>query len=303
MANDRYDRMRGRDEDRYDMRRDRPRGRRADYDRDDRDFFDRAGDEVRSWFGDESAERRREMDERYGYSGDGYKNQHFGFERSFDSVNDGYRRPYRRSGRAFGRSSMDNDSDYNSRRYGRSSHERDNDRAEMYDYDRGYGQNRWGRSQTQNEYTRDGGRDRDRDYTRDRDYDEWRSRQIDAFDRDYDEWRQENQSRFNDEFSSWRQTRQQKREQLRNLDRDTQVVGSDGEVIGTVSSVQGDRMIMKGEDNDTRCVFNLRDLDNVENGQAKLNLSSEDARRRMRSDTLELGSEDRMTNRSTSDNY
>lgn len=31
----------------------------------DRGFFDRAGDEVRSWFGDEEAERRREMDQRY----------------------------------------------------------------------------------------------------------------------------------------------------------------------------------------------------------------------------------------------
>lgn len=29
----------------------------------DRDFFDRAGDEVRSWFGDDEAERRRRMDE------------------------------------------------------------------------------------------------------------------------------------------------------------------------------------------------------------------------------------------------
>ena len=38
---------------------DRPR----DYDG-DRDFFDRAGDEVRSWFGDEEAERRRRWDER-----------------------------------------------------------------------------------------------------------------------------------------------------------------------------------------------------------------------------------------------
>ncbi|XHR99250.1 hypothetical protein ACFB49_08450 [Sphingomonas sp. DBB INV C78] len=37
----------------------------ADYDYDDRGFFDRAGDEVRSWFGDEEAERRRRLDERY----------------------------------------------------------------------------------------------------------------------------------------------------------------------------------------------------------------------------------------------
>jgi len=42
-----------------------PRGRPSDYQYDDRDFFSRAGDEVRSWFGDEEAERRRELDARY----------------------------------------------------------------------------------------------------------------------------------------------------------------------------------------------------------------------------------------------
>jgi len=33
------------------------------YNYDDRGFFDRAGDEVRSWFGDNEAERRRELDQ------------------------------------------------------------------------------------------------------------------------------------------------------------------------------------------------------------------------------------------------
>ena len=36
-----------------------------DYDSADRGFLARAGDEVRSWFGDEEAERRRERDQRY----------------------------------------------------------------------------------------------------------------------------------------------------------------------------------------------------------------------------------------------
>jgi len=36
----------------------------SDTNRGDRGFFERAGDEVRSWVGDEGAERRREMDER-----------------------------------------------------------------------------------------------------------------------------------------------------------------------------------------------------------------------------------------------
>ena len=33
---------------------------------DERGFFERAGDEISSWFGDDEAERRREMDERSG---------------------------------------------------------------------------------------------------------------------------------------------------------------------------------------------------------------------------------------------
>ena len=46
--------------------RERDREREREYERrgDDRGFFDRAGDEVRSWFGDEDAQRRRTRDER-----------------------------------------------------------------------------------------------------------------------------------------------------------------------------------------------------------------------------------------------
>ena len=56
------------------------RGDRARWDADERGFFDRAGDEVRSWFGDEDAERRRRLDERdaerddrRGYGSAGYR--------------------------------------------------------------------------------------------------------------------------------------------------------------------------------------------------------------------------------------
>lgn len=52
---------------------DRDRYDRDRYDRDryerDRGPFDRASDEVRSWFGDDEARRRRERDERYGERG------------------------------------------------------------------------------------------------------------------------------------------------------------------------------------------------------------------------------------------
>jgi hypothetical protein len=56
----------GSDRGRYSSDYDRSNRYSSDYDRDrdnDRGFFDKAGDEVRSWFGDDEAERRRRMDE------------------------------------------------------------------------------------------------------------------------------------------------------------------------------------------------------------------------------------------------
>jgi len=49
---------------RYDERYERDRDRGRGYARDDRGLIERAGDELRSWFGDEQAERRRRLDER-----------------------------------------------------------------------------------------------------------------------------------------------------------------------------------------------------------------------------------------------
>ncbi|WP_066725278.1 DUF2171 domain-containing protein [Sphingomonas pituitosa] len=66
----------------------------------DRGFFDRAGDEVRSWFGDEEAERRRRQDQRYDEQqarNEGHADNHYGeWRRSrlqeFDRDYDEYRR-------------------------------------------------------------------------------------------------------------------------------------------------------------------------------------------------------------------
>ena len=44
----------------------------------DRGFIDRAGDEVRSWFGDDDAERRRQLDERNQYRGDSVRDRGYG---------------------------------------------------------------------------------------------------------------------------------------------------------------------------------------------------------------------------------
>ena len=123
----------------------------------DRGFFDRAGDEVRSWFGDEDAERRREADAR---------------------------------------------------------------------------------------------RDEQAANHRDAHYHDWRSQQIASFDRDYDEYRRENRSKFHNEFSSWRTDRQGQRDLLNRVEEHADVVGSDGEHVGTVDKVRGDRIILTKKDAD-----------------------------------------------------
>lgn len=66
MAYDRYENRGGwRDDDRRDRGYRSERGPRGDDG--DRGFFERARDEVQSWFGDEDAERRRMQDDREGH--------------------------------------------------------------------------------------------------------------------------------------------------------------------------------------------------------------------------------------------
>src|SRR5690606_9719058 len=61
-----------------------PRTGRPDYDAEDRGLFDRAGDEIMSWFGDRDARRRRELDHR----GRGPKNYMRSDDRIQEDVND-----------------------------------------------------------------------------------------------------------------------------------------------------------------------------------------------------------------------
>ncbi len=79
--------------DRYDSRRDS----NPDYDRGDRDhdrgFFERAGDEIASWFGDDEAERRRREDERMDRDRGWNRDYGWGQNRDYDR---GYGRDYDR---------------------------------------------------------------------------------------------------------------------------------------------------------------------------------------------------------------
>ncbi len=128
---------------------------------DDRGFLARAGDEVRSWFGDEEAERRRERDQRYD--------------------------------------------------------------EQMARYD---------------------------ERTGDHAYRSWRDTQVSAFDRDYDEYRQENASKFQNEFAAFRTERQGQRDSLTRVGEHMEVLGSDGEHVGIVDKVRGDRIILTKTDVD-----------------------------------------------------
>jgi len=197
-----------RDEDRY--------GR----DDDDRGFFERAGDEVRSWFGDDEAERRRREDERrYGrehggerWRGERDPQQERNYEQERWSGGGG-------AGRSAGRFFA-------------------GDRAGDYGAGRGAGAtSAWGL-----------GAGHDRDVWGHDPYRSWRERQIRELDRDYDEYRREHQSKFERDFGTWREGRQKQRQSLGQVRPHQQVVGSDGQPVGTVDRVQGDRIILTRSD-------------------------------------------------------
>jgi len=224
----------------------------------DRGFFDRAGDEIRSWFGDEEAERRRRIDERYderydrderwrpqgGYRG-GYggspsysrwsrsnqpEGDRGGYARSYAPSYSDFERPsdIRRVGADYGISQPSGYGSYAGYGYG-------------YDYRSGDDERRLA------EYRATYGAQGDDDQ---HGYRSWRNRQISSLDSDYDEYRRENQSRFESEFSAWRQNRQTQRELLQRVEEHQEVVGSDGTHVGTVDHVRGDRMLLTKSDRD-----------------------------------------------------
>lgn len=273
MAYDRFESRRGRREPQSRYQRensDRFESRSIGWDRDDdrtdRGFFERAGDEVASWFGDEDAERRRHEDMRYRSDDDSWRRP-----RSFSSDDDfgrydrqprfrdeGYRRPY--TGRFSGNRSFGGGSD---------------DRLDRgFSSDRGWSE-RWERAPSREFSSSASG-------LHDPHYGEWRRRQIDAIDRDYDEYRRENQSRFENEFSDWRTTRQAKRQLLGNVREHMTVVGSDDEQIGTVDCVRGDRIILtKGDSEDGRHhAISCSQVDRVDADRVILDQPAADAKRR-----------------------
>lgn len=241
---------------RYEGRPDRPSQYGSYDDPRDRGFFDRAGDEIRSWFGDEEAERRRRIDERYDelYDRDdrrppsGYRGSYAAspsyprWKRSNQSDGDygNYARSYapsysdfarpsdiRRTGADYGNGTASGYGSYTGYGYGSDYRSGDQERRDA-EYRAVYGS----RDDDQHGYRR------------------WRDRQISSLDRDYDEYRRENQARFESEFSTWRQTRQSQRDLLKNVEEHQEVIGADGTHVGTVDHVRGDRILLTKSDRD-----------------------------------------------------
>lgn len=274
MAYDRYD-------ERYRQR--EPRGRHFDNDRDERGFFERARDEVTSWFGDERDDYRRERDDRdddrwaqrggsaRGFSGD---RDYDRFERSARWRDEGYRRPY--TGRS-GRGPSGGDDRYRPMTgdYGRSSE---------FERDSGSDRQHFDRNQSFGEHGMTA--NRGSSSLHDHDYNNWRSRQLSELDRDYDEFRRENSSRFESEFTSWRGQRQAKRQMLGQIREHMQVVGSDEEPVGTVDKVRGDRVILtKADSPDGRHhAISCALIDRVEGDRVILDKKAEEAREQFTSE-------------------
>lgn len=279
--------------DRNDPRRDwrsSPRSRdddRFERDHDERGWFERAGENIASWFGDEDAERRRRMEapERsFGSWRDEDRNR-FATDRDRDSARgraflgeedydryersprwreEGYRRPY--TGRSVGSSGS-----------GRDRPESGGYRPMTGDYGRGT-----------NEKLESGASYYGVSGAHDRHYDEWRQRQIDSLDRDYDDYRRENQSRFEDDFSKWRTQRQSKRQMLRDIREHMEVVGSDQEHVGTVDRVAGDRIILAKSDPEAGGAHHslmCTAIDRVEGDRVFLDMSAEQAKQQWRDES------------------
>jgi hypothetical protein len=300
--------------DRYDTR-DEPRGERSRWSegrnpdrggwRDerggDRGFFERAGDEISSWFGDDEAERRRREDRMRDERERGFSGQR--------------QEPDRDRGRRdwFETRGMNERGGFGERDYSRSwrnelsgpgNRERDWDRERERgyrpmtgDYGRGFGGYDRGYDRSQAPYGRDEYRSTsragtsdwsDRSRHEDPHYRSWRDRHMGELDRDYDDYRRENQSRFESDFGSWRERRMQKRGMLGTIREHMEVVGNDDQHVGAVDKVAGDRIILTKSDPESGGAhhsLSCADIDRVEGDRVILDCSADQARDRWRDES------------------
>jgi hypothetical protein len=314
--------------DRYDTR-DAPRGERSrwrderfegrDRGREERGFFERAGDEVASWFGDEEAERRRREDQLREERESGFSGRERDQGRDWDRERErGGRNWYETRG--LNERGGWSERDYNPSWHRDYSASRDRDEGRFRDRGRDYRPmtGDYGRSEQSSasgidrgergfgDYDRSGGYDRSQTpYGRDeyrrtsyagsgasRDFDphyrSWRDRHLSELDRDYDDYRRENQSRFESDFGSWRELRQKKRGLLGQIREHMEVVGNDEQHVGTVDRVAGDRIVLTKSDPESGGVhhsLSCSEIDRVEGDRVILDCSAEQARQRWRDES------------------
>ena len=289
MAYDRYDPEQRRREGRRDFNEER--GQRESWGRDhdrgrthmDRGgeggggsgFFERMGEEVRSWFGDEDDDRgnsrHREDDWRSREHRERSHRDDHARPQRWSSSNSDYNRDYRQEADRGGYRPMAGD-------YARSG-----------DDDRSFGRDdRSGDQFERDPYRRTsfaGSRERS---NHDPHYSEWRRRQMDDLDREYDDYRRERQSRFEDDFGGWRERRQSKRQLLSGIREHMEVVGKDEKHVGTVDRVAGDRIILTKSDPEAGGAhhsLSCTDVDRVEDNRVILDCDADKARERWRDES------------------
>ena len=121
-------------------------------------------------------------------------------------------------------------------------------------------------------------------------YDEWRRRQMKDLDRDYEDYRRERQARFEEDFGGWRQRRQAKRGMLSQIREHMEVVGNDGEHVGTVDCSRGDRLILTRSDPQSGGAhhsLSCTEIDHLEGDRVVLDISAGQARERWRDEDRE----------------
>lgn len=301
MGYDRYDSPRSRE---WRSENDRPHS-------EDRGFFEKAGDEIASWFGDDDTGQRRDPDrdrDRHAYRDQNraYRNQDQAYreqdrarsegrdrgsspmnwtssDRDYRTGFTGYSASGRNSDPRF-RSSPSRDygdgteSGYSSSGYGRWRSDSDRDQSPSdRDYDRS--QSAWGRDDYRR--TSYSGSNRDND----RHYDAWKQRQMSDLDRDYDQYCRDRQDHFENDFGSWRSNRMNKRQILTSIQEHMDVVGSDGETVGKVDKVSGDQVILTKDDStDNRHhSIDCSTIDTVEGDQVRLDMPAKDVKARFTS--------------------
>ena len=297
MAYDRHEtRDRPRDErsrwreERFEGRDERFGGRDRGYSpNEDRGFFERAGDEIASWFGDDEAERRRREDQRM----EG-RDRGSGGERDWRRDED--RGRFSERGEREGGSQFFAASGYGRGGFGPGDFERERGygRPPRGDHERewrpsGAG-NTWQERQPRlrEETPRSGYFASERSRGSDPHYESWRQRQLDELDRDYDDYRRENQARFESDFGSWRERRVQKRGLLSQIREHMEVVGTDDQRVGTIDRVAGDRIILAKSDPESGGAhhsLSCSDIDRVEGDRVVLDCNAEQAKQRWRDES------------------